>query len=495
MISSLVQFKNIDLFLENFLQSDFMNFMNSENEIEKIWSEVQGHLLKEMKGPVFQTWIKPSRLIELKDGKAIIAVKNDFNRNFLKQNYIGKITTAIEKKVKQKTSVEIIVKSDLNFGEFIPSIAFLKESDNKNNSSPNPTTNNEGYFDHTFKYKNNLNPSYTFESFVVGPSNQFCHAAALAVAESQGELYNPLFIYGGVGLGKTHLAHAIANYATEQNRNLKTTYLSSESFTNELIHSLRTDGMNKFREKYRKVDLLMIDDVQFLAGKEATQQEFFHTFNTLRDNGKQIILTSDRPPSSLSSITDRLKNRFEGGLIADIQIPDLETRAAILLLKAQDLGISLSSEVAEYIATVYSSNIRELEGALKRVHAYLSLIQEEINLKNVQRVLTQSTSSNILKPSPEEILKTVAVFYNIKYEDLISSRRSADLTSPRHIAIYILHDLYKLSFPRIGELLSGRTHSSAIYAYQQVKKKLQKEQALSEQVNSIRGLIERRKVT
>ncbi|MBI3591727.1 MAG: chromosomal replication initiator protein DnaA [Candidatus Melainabacteria bacterium] len=454
-------------------------------ELEKIWSDVQGHLSREMKGPSFQTWIKPSKLIELINDRAIIAVKNEFNKNFLKQYYFDKIAACIEKTIKRKILLEIVVKGDLSLNEFIPSIANLKESEKQENK-------NEGIFDHTFKFKSNLNPSYTFESFVVGTSNQFCHAAALAVAEAHAELYNPLFIYGGVGLGKTHLVHAIANYTQSQNKS-QIKYLSSESFTNELIHSIRTDSMNKFREKYRQVDLLMIDDVQFLAGKEATQEEFFHTFNTLRENGKQIILTADRPPSSLSSITDRLKNRFEGGLIADIQFPDLETRIAILLLKAAKLNIDLQIDVAEYIAAVFSNNIRELEGALKRVHAYLSFTQEELNLKNVQKVLSSTNSSSSVKPSPDSILKTVASFYNTTYEDLISPKRSSDLTLPRHVAIYILHDYFKFSFPRIGELLSNRTHSSAIYAYQQIKKKLAKDSILSEQVNSLRGLLERRK--
>jgi chromosomal replication initiator protein len=359
----------------------------------------------------------------------------------------------------------------------------------KNKETPDEK---QGYFDHTFRYKNNLNPSYTFENFVVGPSNLFCHAACLAVAESQGDIYNPLFIYGGVGLGKTHLVHAIANYMIDQNKG-QVKYLSSESFTNELIYSIKNDGMNKFREKYRQVDLLMIDDIQFLAGKEATQNEFFHTFNTLKENGKQIILTADRPPSSLSSITDRLKSRFEGGLIADIQFPDLETRIAILLLKAGQLNINLNMDVAEYIATVFSNNVRELEGALKRVYAYLSFTQEEINLNNVKRVLSSGLSGQSIKPSPEGILRTIANFYNIKYEDLISNRRSADLTFPRHLAIYILHDFYNYSFPRIGELLSNRTHSSAIYAYQQIKKKLADNPSISEQVASLRGLLERKK--
>jgi chromosomal replication initiator protein len=279
----------------------------------------------------------------------------------------------------------------------------------------------------------------------------------------------------------------------EQDKTKNIKYLSSESFTNELIHSIKSNNMGSFREKYRKVDLLMIDDIQFLAGKEATQEEFFHTFNTLKESGKQIILTSDRPPSSLSSITDRLKNRFEGGLIADIQVPDLETRTAILMLKASNLNINIPIDVAEYIATVFSNNIRELEGALKRVHAYLSFTQEDLNLKNVQKVLSLSRNNSCGKPSPEAVIKTIAAFYNVSYEGLLSTKRSSDLTKPRHVAIYILHSFYNLSFPRIGELFSNRTHSSAIYAHQQMKKKLIKDQAFSEQINSLRGLIERRR--
>lgn len=463
------------------------------NELEKIWLDIQVHLSKEMKGPSFQTWIKPSKLIELKDNKAVIAVKNEFNRNFLKQSYSEKIISCIEKTIKRKIVLEIIVKPDLSLTEFTPSIATLSEAGSRDAINRVSTARTEGYFDHAFRFKSNLNPSYTFESFVVGTSNQFCHAAALAIAELHGELYNPLFIHGGVGLGKTHLTHAIANHIASQ-KSCNVMYTSSESFTNELIQSIKTDSTNKFKEKYRHTDLLMIDDIQFLAGKEATQEEFFHTFNTLKESGKQIILTSDRPPSLLSSITDRLKSRFEGGLIADIQSPDLETRIAILLLKADGLGIDLQIDVAEYIATVFPNNIRELEGALKRVHAYLSFTQEELNLKNVRRILSANSNTSSVKVSPESILKTVASFYNISYEDLISTRRSSDFTSPRHIAIFLLHDVYNLSFPRIGELLSNRTHSSAIYAYQQIKKKLINDQTLSEQVNSIKGLLERRKL-
>lgn len=470
-----------------------------QNETEKIWNDAQNYLLKEMKGPSFQTWIKPSKLLEITNGKAIIGVKNEFNRNFLKQCYMGKITQALERVTKSKLLVEIIVKPDININEFISSIANLEE---KKQVAISHSAEGGGafgdqpsvisYLDHTFRHRSNLNPSYTFENFVVGPSNQFCHAACLAVAESQNKEYNPFFIYGGVGLGKTHLTHAVANHVHEQKKNAIVTYLSSETFTNELIQSIRNDSMTKFREKYRQIDLLIIDDVQFLAGKEATQEEFFHTFNALKENKKQIILTCDRPPNTLTSIADRLKNRFEGGLIADINVPDLETRIAILMLKAQEQNINLQNDVAEYIAIMFPNNIRELEGALKRVHAYLSFIQEEINLKNVQKVLSSSSNLAIAKPSPEAILKTIASFYHVTYEDLISSKRSSYLTKPRHIAVYILHDFYNLSFPRIGELLSNRTHSSAIYAYKQLKKKLEIDPGFSENINSLRLLIERK---
>ena len=472
-------------------------------ELEKIWQDAQGHLSRELKGPIFQTWIKPTKLISLTENVACVAVKNEFNKNILRQTYFEKINSCLEQVLKKKIVLEIIVKADLDIKEFVSSIANLSEQKQSafSNSAGGETSpfqggqhsvlNNEGYFDHTFRYRSNLNPIYTFESFVVGPSNQFCHAACLAVAEATISEYNPLFIYGGVGLGKTHLAHAVANFAADQNKNLNVKYLSSESFTNELISSIRTDGMNKFRQKYRQVDLLMIDDVQFLAGKEATQEEFFHTFNTLKENGKQIILTSDRPPTSLASMTDRLKNRFEGGLIADIQIPDLETRIAILTLKASQLGIELNSDIAYYIAAMYSSNIRELEGALKKVHAYLAFTRQDINLNNVKKVL--SCNPDFSKPSPDSVIKTVASFYHISFEDLISSKRSSDLTLPRHVAIYLLHDSYKLSFPRIGELFSDRTHSSAIYACKQVKKKLALDPKFSEQVSSIRGILERRR--
>lgn len=457
------------------------------NTIEKIWQDVQAILSKEIKGPSFQSWIKPSKLIELNENNVVLAVKNEFNKNFLKQYYFEKIINAVEQVLKKKVTLEIVVKGDLTLSEFIPSIANLRES-----SSPHPPIPSSP-FPLFPTSPTNLNPSYTFESFVVGPNNQFCHGACLAIAEVQSEHYNPLFIYGSVGLGKTHLTHAVGNYMISQNKEAKVKYISSESFTNELIQSIRSDSTAKFRKNFRDLDLLVIDDVQFLAGKERTQEEFFHTFNTLKESGKQIILTSDRPPSQLTSIADRLKNRFEGGLIADIQIPDLETRIAILMLKAAQLNIKLEIKVAEYIARIFPNNIRELEGALKRVYAYLSFTQEELTLKNVQKVLNQGNNIESSKPKPESILKVVAAFYNITYEDLISPKRSSDLMLPRHIAIFLLHEFYNLSFPRIGEMLSNRTHSAAIYAYNQVKKKLIEDKELTEEISSLKGLLERRR--
>lgn len=461
------------------------------NELEKIWDSVQGLLSKKLKGPSYGTWIKPSRLIALEDDKAVVAVKNEFNKNFLNQCYLDKIQDAIEKTLKRKIKLEITVKSDLKLEEFVPSIATLADkSEESTNGKEQIANNKEVFLDHTFSYRGNLNPTYTFENFVVGGNNQFCHAAALAIAESSNNSYNPFFIYSGVGLGKTHLINAIANYALDQNNTKNVKYLSSEAFTNELIHSIRTDSMSNFRNKYRNVDILMIDDIQFLEGKEATQEEFFHTFNTLKECGKQIILTADRPPSSLSSITDRLRSRFEGGLIADIQSPDLETRIAILMLKALVLNVELDEEVAEYMATVYSENIRELEGSLKRVHAYLSFTGESVTLQNVKKILGNSSAQAV---SPEKVLQAIAAFYKISVNDLVSTKRSSHLTTPRHIAVYVLHDYYNLSFPRIGELMSKRTHSSAVYAYGQVKKKLATSPELSEQISTIRGLVEKRR--
>jgi chromosomal replication initiator protein len=322
--------------------------------------------------------------------------------------------------------------------------------------------------------KANLSPKYIFDTFVVGSHNRFPYSAAQAVAEKPGQAYNPLFVYGGVGLGKTHLMQAIGHSILKHSPHLSVRYISCERFTNELINSIRDDRMMDFRKRYRQIDVLMVDDIQFIQGKESTQEEFFHTFNALRDSNRQIILSSDRPPKAISHLEERLRSRFEWGLIADIQPPDLETRVAILRKKCDVDNMKVSDEVLEYIATVFTTNIRELEGALIRAHAYASLAGSS---------LTPSVLAGILQPvgpaqkqkatlTIERITDVTAAYYRVESSELRSSKRSQDLAVPRHVAMYLAHELIQMSFPRIGQSFGNRKHTSALYAHSKVKESL-----------------------
>ena len=336
--------------------------------------------------------------------------------------------------------------------------------------------------------KANLSPKYIFETFVVGSHNRFPYSAALAVAEKPGQAYNPFFVYGGVGLGKTHLMQAIGHAILKHSPGLTVRYLSCERFTNELINSIRDDRMMDFRKRYRQVDVLLVDDIQFIQGKESTQEEFFHTFNALRDSGRQIILSSDRPPKAISLLEERLRSRFEWGLIADIQAPDLETRLAILRKKCAVDNMQVSDEVLEYIASLFTTNIRELEGALIRAHAYASLAGS---------TLTPSVLAGILQPvgpaqkqkvtlTVERITDTVASYYRVESSELRSSKRSQDLALPRHVAMYLAHELIQMSFPRIGQSFGNRKHTSALYAHSKVKESLATDADLGQAIQQIK---------
>lgn len=336
--------------------------------------------------------------------------------------------------------------------------------------------------------KANLSPKYIFETFVVGSHNRFPYSAALAVAEKPGQAYNPLFVYGGVGLGKTHLMQAIGHSILKHSPNLTVRYISCERFTNELINSIRDDRMMEFRKRYRQVDVLLVDDIQFIQGKESTQEEFFHTFNALRDSGRQIILSSDRPPKAISLLEERLRSRFEWGLIADIQAPDFETRLAILRKKCDVDNMHVSDEVLEYIANLFTTNIRELEGALIRAHAYASLAGS---------TLTPAVLAGILQPvgpaqkqkvtlTVERITDTVASYYRVESSELRSSKRSQDLALPRHVAMYLAHELIQMSFPRIGQSFGNRKHTSALYAHSKVKETLATDADLAHAIQQIK---------
>ena len=332
----------------------------------------------------------------------------------------------------------------------------------------------------------NLNPKNTFDSFVIGNSNRFAHAACVAVAESPAKAYNPLFIYGGVGLGKTHLMHAIGHYILNQNSNAKVLYLSSENFTNELINSIKDDKNEAFRNKYRNVDVLLVDDIQFIAGKESTQEEFFHTFNALHNASKQIIISSDRPPKEIPTLEDRLRSRFEMGLIADIQSPDYETRIAILRKKAQEENKHVPDEVTIHIAKNIKSNIRELEGALVRIFAYADLANKEITYDLACEALKDIISGKVNKEINVDLIKEkVSQYYNIKISDFNLKKRTREIAFPRQVAMYLSRELTDLSLPKIGESFGGKDHTTVMHAHEKISNDIKKNKDLKDKIENI----------
>ncbi|MGQ0549395.1 MAG: chromosomal replication initiator protein DnaA [Armatimonadota bacterium] len=419
-----------------------------------LWTEVlrriEGHLNK----PTLESFLKVIRPIGLQGDTFVLAVPNRFARDWIEQRLLVTVRGALSAAIGREIQVQITV------AEVPPPAAPVRAAPAP--AAPPRTT--EGL---------HLSPKYTFETFIVGAGNRFAHAAAMAVAESPATSYNPLFIYGGVGLGKTHLLQAIGHGVLRRAGVARAAYISSEKFTNELINAIRDDKTLEFRHRYRNVDVLLIDDIQFLAGKERTQEEFFHTFNTLHDASRQIIITSDRPPKEIPTLEDRLRSRFEWGLITDIQPPDLETRIAILRKKAETEGISVPDEVAEFIAQRIYTNIRELEGALVRVVAYASLTRSPITVElaaDVLRDLLPPTRSRIV--TIQAIQTAVAEFFRIRPEEMRAKRRTKDLAFPRQIAMYLARELTDASLPRIGEEFGGRDHTTVIHACQRVRETL-----------------------
>lgn len=436
--------------------------MNSYDLAES-WVRCKDKLKESFNEKVFNVWIKPIMPLEVTDTYYKVAVKNDFFKTMLEENYAQVIEGVLAGIMSKNIKLIIETMDNGNSGseaaEEMPAVPAKREQQqlfNENTSVQQPD-------------ESNLNPKYVFETFVIGNSNRFAHAAAQAVANDPAHAYNPLFLYGGVGLGKTHLMHAIGNRIKQNNPSMKVLYTSSEKFTNEIINSIQNKTTEAFRQKYRNIDCLIIDDIQFLKGKEQTQVEFFHTFNALKDADKQIIISSDRPPREIETLEDRLRSRFDQGLTADIQTPDLETRMAILRTKAASDNIVLPTEVITLLATNIATNIREIEGAYNKIVAYTSLMHMPITVETAQKVL--SDMGNDIKTRTityEGIIKVVADHYNVKQDELFNKKRTQNIAFPRQVAMYLCRELADLSYPRIGELFGGRDHTTVIHAYEKI---------------------------
>ncbi|MBN2333438.1 MAG: chromosomal replication initiator protein DnaA [Deltaproteobacteria bacterium] len=439
---------------------------------DNFWPQVLAHIKEQVSEQNFLTWFKPIKLIKTEETSLLLEVPNRFFKDWLADNYPSAIENAVEAITGQSLKVTCkVAKKTPNY---------LKNNDGKPDSKvpEQPPASNGAH--------SLFNPKYTFAEFVVGPSNEFSHAAALAVAKQPGTSYNPLFIYSSAGLGKTHLLHAIGNHICRYNSRLKTHYVTSEDFTNDLISAIKEDKMPKFRNKYRQIDVLLIDDIQFIAGKERTQEEFFHTFNALYKSHKQIVLTSDKFPMDIPKLEDRLRTRFEWGLIADIQPPDNETLVAILITKANQENLILNTDVAFFLAENVSSNIRTLEGALLRIAAFSSFEnKQEITIDFVKKVLKDIIKLEDKVITVEDIITAAAEVYRLKTSDIRSRKKTRNVVVPRQVAMYLSRKLTNCSYPDIADKFGGKDHSTVIYSEKKIAGQLKEQPALQEVIDKI----------
>jgi chromosomal replication initiator protein len=441
---------------------------------DQAWEAALGQLQMEMPKAAFDTWVRDTELVSYEDGSFIIGVHNAYARDWLESRLSSTVKRMLTGIMNRTVSVrfivwkgesEPIVPAQITSQEYEPD-----EGPGVAGSSPRTTA-------------SVFNQRYSFENFVVGSSNRLAHAASLAVAENPAKAYNPLFLYGGVGLGKTHLLHAIGDMCSK--RDLQVLYVSSEEFTNDLIHAIRTHATQAFRDKYRRIDVLLIDDIQFIAGKESTQEEFFHTFNTLHGQDKQLVISSDRPPKAMNTLEERLRSRFEWGLIADIQPPDFETRLAILRSKADRAGYRMQDEIFELIAKRVQLNIRELEGALTRIAAFADLSGLPVTPQLVDSALADLLPRRT-EVQPDDIISKVSDAYGVPVERMLGRDRSREVALPRQIAMYLLREEAHISLPQIGEALGGRDHTTIMYGCEKVADLMERDNHLRRQVIEIR---------
>lgn len=459
----------------------------------------------------YQTWFSNVKPLGVQNGELILGVRNSFAQDWFRSHYLELLENALRNLGAQQPKVSFQILSAVQEPMMLSEPpaphastrfqAIGKPAADSSNLTSAQGTQPLSLNNHTRTESRDLpsatgytaatlNAKYTFDNFVVGPNNNMAHAAAVAVAKDPGRAYNPLFIYGDVGLGKTHLMHAVGHYVQDRNPGARIEYVSTESFTNDLINAIREDRMSQFRNRYRSIDILLVDDIQFLAGKERTQEEFFHTFNALHETHKQIILSSDRPPRDIQTLEARLRSRFEWGLITDIQSPDYETRVAILNMNAQKRRINIPQEVLELIAKQVTSNIRELEGALMRVVAYASLNNVPFSRSTTAQALSEVFSDErTLQVDMKDVLKATAQHYNVTLEAIRGSGRAREIALPRQVAMYLIRDLTTHSLPEIGQFF-GRDHSTVLYATQQIAKKILKDAQLAEHILTIRTALQ-----
>ena len=444
-------------------------------EGKQAWQAALGQLQLEMPKAAFDTWVRDAELISVTDGEFKIGVHNAYARDWLDSRLKSTIIKLLNGTLNRKVDVNFVVNNVAQRTIKPQEPDFLEDS--LSDSQPAKKS---------APQRVSINFRYNFNNFVVGQSNRLAHAASLAVAEKPAQTYNPLFLYGGVGLGKTHLLHAIGNLCQAQG--LEVLYVSSEEFTNDLITAIRSHTTPAFREKYRRIDVLLIDDIQFIAGKESTQEEFFHTFNTLHGQNKQIVMTSDRPPKAMVTLEERLRNRFEWGLAADIQPPDFETRVAILQSKSDRMGFSMPDGILEDIAQRFQTNIRELEGAMTRLMAYADLRGMVLDEKLVDYALADLMPET-REIEPSQILSTIAREYGITMEELLSKSRSQRVAFPRQVAMYMLRKESELSLPKIGELLGGRDHTTVMYGHEKINDLLERDKNLRRKIVNIQEIL------
>lgn len=463
---------NLSTSVDNFVDNLKERMKKMTIDQDELLSKLQELLKNEVSTISYETWIQPLGIDSIKDNHIVFTVKSFFQKDFIENKFDSLIFNTLRYITNKEWTFSVIDLSvESNNSEII--------------STKNPNVSDSELETH----HQTLNTKYTFETFVVGNNNRFAHAAALAVGNEPGKSYNPLFLYGGVGLGKTHLMQAIGNRILENNSKSNVLYVTSEKFTNQLINSIKDNKTEMFRNKYRNIDALLIDDIQFIAGKDRVQEEFFHTFNTLREDGKQIIISSDKPPRDIEFLEDRLKSRFEWGLLADIGAPDYETRLAILRKKAQDENIIIDDSILSNIATKIDSNIRELEGVFNKIVARASLTHSPITIELAENIINEFKYESEKIISSDFIKETVAKYFSIDKEELAGAKRSNDIAFPRQIAMYLCREVAGMSFPQIGGEFGKRDHSTVMHGYNKISKEIKEKNSTKLIVESVKNII------